>query len=79
VSTSSSPASVRLPDPLRARIEATARRERRSFSNCARVLLELGLAAVEGDPEARAFVDEDEVERLAVVARDALRENGSAS
>jgi hypothetical protein len=57
----STPASIRLPNPLRERIRERARAERRSFSNTARVLLEVGLAA---PTAAVADVDADEVERL---------------
>jgi hypothetical protein len=39
------PTSVRLPEPLRARVAARAAAERRSFSNQLRVLLEDALAS----------------------------------
>ena len=60
----STAASIRLPDPLRERIKLRAQRERRSFSNACRVLLEAGLAAAD-EPGSLVFdVDTDQVERL---------------
>ena len=63
--------SVRLPDPLRERVRAHARVERRSFSNAVRVLIEAGLDATE-----TADVDDAEIERLADLARETLHEHG---
>jgi CopG antitoxin of type II toxin-antitoxin system len=66
---------VRLPERLRERVRAHARAERRSFSNAVRVLIEAGLDAGSVQPDVDV-VDEDEVERLADIARHALGERG---
>jgi hypothetical protein len=68
----STPTSVRLPGTLDARVRARARLERRSYSNCLRVLVERGLDVEPSyDPDE---IDPEEVERLAEVASEALRE-----
>jgi predicted DNA-binding protein len=66
--------SVRLPEQLRERVRARARTERRSFSNLVRVLIEAGLDAEGVPPD--SDVDEDEVERLADIARETLQAGG---
>jgi len=63
--------SVRLPEPLRERVKARAVIERRSFSNTIRVLVEAGLAS-SVNPSSAADVDQDEVERLALLAQETL-------
>jgi hypothetical protein len=66
------PTSIRLPVALAGRVRARAYLDRASFSETVRCLLERGL-----DGAASAGVaDQEEIERLAVVAVEALRENG---
>jgi hypothetical protein len=62
------PCSLRLPQPLRERVRERAKLERRSFANTVRVLLERQLDA----PARFEDVDPDEIERLALVAQEAL-------
>lgn len=67
------PTSVRIPEPIVSTIRAQARTERRSFSNQLIVLLEKALA----EPESPHETDQDEVERLADLARDILAERAA--
>jgi hypothetical protein len=67
---------VRLSVELQERVRARARLERRTFSNTLRVLIERGLDDAVVYVPSRDGVAEDEVERLAEVAREALRGHG---
>jgi len=64
------PTSIRLPTALRDEIRDRARAERRSFS--AQVVLMLERSATIASPS----IEQDEIEQLATVALDTVRENG---
>lgn len=66
--TTSAPTSVRLPAELRDEIRSRARTERRSFNSQLVVMLERAAA----EQDAPDWIDPDEVERLADIAREAL-------